>query len=364
MFDRNLFTEILWAVVIVVTAVILAWLLSYASRIIKRRLTVDKRTDTLSVAIDSVIIPIAILIVVEGIVLALMSVSYLESWQEGLKKACIGAVIVVATYGLARITSSLTTRYLARLKRYSTRPLDLSVAMFLKRTIQILIYAIGLLLLLDYLGIPISPLIASLGIGGLAVALALQPTLSNFFAGTQVVSDRVARIGDFIEIDEKTRGYVTDIGWRSTRIRTPYNNIVIIPNSILASSQVSNYNMPNTAVAVRVDCGVSYSSNLSRVRELALEVASEIVESRDEAVKTFEPAFGFDNFGDSNVVFWIWMQAKDRLSSFNLKSELIIRLHERFQQEKITINYPVRVTYLKWPEETKPGIVTNMEKQA
>lgn len=364
MFDRNLLIETLWAVAIVVTAVILAWLISYASRIIKRRLANKKGAGTFSVAIDGAAIPLVILIVVEGIVLALMSISYLESWQDGLIKACIGAIIVVATYGIARISSSMITRYLTRLKERSARPLDLGVAMFFKRITQIVIYAVGLLLLLDYLGVPISPLIASLGIGGLAVALALQPTLSNFFAGTQVVSDRVARIGDFIELDDRIRGYVTDIGWRSTKIRTPYNNIMIIPNSILANSQVTNYNMPNTAVAVKVDCGVSYSSNLSRVRELALEVASEIVASRDEAVKTFEPGMGFDNFGDSNVVFWVWIQAKDRLSSFNLKSELIIRLHQRFQQENITINYPVRVTYLKWPDDAMDEIKKNVGKKA
>jgi small-conductance mechanosensitive channel len=100
------------------------------------------------------------------------------------------------------------------------------------------------------------------------------------------------------------------------------------------------------------------------VRELALEVASEIVATRDEAVKTFEPGMGFDNFGDSNVVFWVWIQAKDRLSSFNLKSELIIRLHQRFQQENITINYPVRVTYLKWPDDATEEIMKNVKKQA
>jgi len=364
MFDRNLLTEILWAVAIVVSAIILAWLISHASRMIKRRLPAKKGTGTLSVAIDNVIIPVVVLIIVEGIILALMSVSYLDSWQEGLQKAAIGTVIIAATYGLAQISSSLITRHLIRLKERSAKPVDLGVAMFFNRIIRIVIYVIGLLLLLDYLGIPISPLIASLGIGGLAVALALQPTLSNFFAGTQVISDRVARTGDFIELDEKTRGYVTDIGWRSTKIRTPYNNIVIIPNSVLANSQVTNYNLPNTAVAVQVDCGVSYSSNLSRVRELALEVANEIIQSRDEAVKTFEPGVGFDNFGDSNVVFWVWIQAKDRLSSFNLKSELIIRLHERFQQENININYPVRVTYLKWPDDAAPEILNSLKKQA
>jgi len=182
----------------------------------------------------------------------------------------------------------------------------------------------------------------------------LQPTIGNFFAGSQVITDRVARVGDFIEINDQLRGYVTEVGWRSTRIRTPLNNIIIIPNSILANSHVINYNMPNTAVSILVSCGVSYDRDVTRVKQIALEGANDVVQNRDEAVKTFEPWVGCDNFGDSNISFGIFVQAKDRLSSFNLKNELIMSLHERFRKENITINYPVRMTYLKWAGENIP----------
>ena len=106
-----------------------------------------------------------------------------------------------------------------------------------------------------------------------------------------------------------------------------------------------------------VNCGVSYDSDLARVKQVALEVANEVIQSMDEAVQTFEPGVGFDSFGDSNVMFWIWVQAKDRLSSFSLKSELIMRLHARFKKENITINYPVRVNYLKWPPASETAVL-------
>lgn len=341
MFNGDPILEVVWSGGIFLFSVLLAWFVNYASRLAKRKLSAKKLASTLFIAIDSAVKPIATLIIIEGIILALMSITSLQSWHTGLEQARIGTIIIVATYGLVRIFGSLLTWQLTRMKEHAKKPLDLGVAMFLKRIAQMIVYAVGLLLLLDYLSIPISPLIASLGIGGLAVALALQPTLSNFFAGAQVISDRVARLGDFIELDDTTRGYVTEVGWRSTKIRTPSNNIIIIPNSILANGQVTNYNMPNTAFSISVYCGVSYDSNLAHVREVALEVANEIIEHMYEAVKTFEPWVVFDNFGESNIMFWVWMQAKDRLSSFNLKSELILRLHERFQKENITINYPV-----------------------
>jgi small-conductance mechanosensitive channel len=200
-------------------------------------------------------------------------------------------------------------------------------------------------------------MIAGLGLGGLAVALALQPTLSNFFAGTQIVSDRVVRVGDYIELDNGViRGYVTDVGWRSTRMRTPFNNLVIIPNSRLADSVITNYHGPNMELAVIVNAGVSYSSDLAHVEGIALTVAREVIQDLDEAVKTFEPWFGYEEFGESNINFWVWLQAKNRIASFRVKSELIKRLHARFDQEGITINYPVRTTFLQWAGSTQPPL--------
>jgi small-conductance mechanosensitive channel len=96
-------------------------------------------------------------------------------------------------------------------------------------------------------------------------------------------------------------------------------------------------------LAVIVESGVSYSSDLAHVEQIALSVAREIIEELPEAVKTREPWFGYDEFGDSNINFWVWLYARDRISSFRVKSELIKRLHGRFAREGITINYPVRL---------------------
>ena len=334
----------------------LAWLVNFASKYLKRKISVEKHNGLL-VTIDSSRRTIVFLVITEGILLALMTIPALQPWSSGFEKTSISLIIAGFAHGLAKITGALLAWQLLKIKERATKPIDLAAAMFLKRILQLLIYAIGILFLLDYLGIPISPLIASLGIGGLAVALALQPTLANFFAGTQIVSDRVARIGDFIEIDDQVRGYVIDVGWRSTKIRTTTNNTIIIPNSVLSNGQVINYNLPNTALTISVYCGVSYESDLVHVKQVVTEVASEIIERMDEAVKKYEPWVGFDTFGESNIVFWVCIQAKDRLSSFNLKSELIIRLHERFQKENIVINYPVRMNYLKWPSNNHRHIL-------
>jgi len=108
-------------------------------------------------------------------------------------------------------------------------------------------------------------------------------------------------------------------------------------------------------LAVIVESGVSYSSDLAQVEDVVLAVAREIIQELPEAVKTREPWFGYDEFGDSNINFWVWLYAKDRISSFRVKSELIKRLHARFAQEGITINYPVRLlTYEDSERERSP----------
>ena len=174
------------------------------------------------------------------------------------------------------------------------------------------------------------------------MALALQPTLANFFAGTYVLSDGGFAVGDYIELQGGPAGYVMEVGWRSTKMRTWLNNLVVIPNSVMADSIVTNYSGPVKAMNIMVTSGVSYDSDLQKVEDVALEVGRKLIEDSADAIKTTDAFFGFDSFGDSNIEFWVFLQARDRWGSFVLTNELIKRLQSRFKDEGIEINYPVR----------------------
>jgi len=346
--------EAAWAVGILLVSALVAWGILLGLRYGQQKLQKQAKPALSSQLLESLSRPLFLLLVFEGLILALSSLSYLATWRPVLGKAGIAVVIVLATYGLTRIGGVLLVWYLrSRTVRRRAR-IDEGLIRFLRRIMVLIIYAVGILVLLDYLEITITPIVAGLGIGGLAVALALQPLLANFFASTQIISDRIVRVGDYIELDSGVRGYVTDVGWRSTRIRTPFNNMVIIPNSRLADSVITNYYGPKMEVGVMVNCGVSYSSDLAHVENVVLTVAREVIEELEEADKTFEPWFSYEEFGDSNINFWVWLQATDRIGSFRVKSELIKRLHARFDQEGITINYPVRTTYLQWANGPQP----------
>ena len=211
-----------------------------------------------------------------------------------------------------------------------------------RRMLPVVIYGVAAMIALDSLDVSISPLLAGFGIGGLAVALAVQAPLGNFFAGTFVVTEGELKRGDFIELDGGPSGYVVEVGWRSTKIRSRFNNLVIIPNSKMVDSIVTNYYSPTPAMNVIVTCGVSYESDLAHVQEVVLDVATKVIAETADAVKTTAPFFGFSEFGDSNIDFFVFVQAKDRTATFVLKSQIIKGIHARFAEEGIDINYPVR----------------------
>ena len=342
--------EGLWASGLLVASIFIAYLVLLSMRYIRRKLEKRNKTALAPQLLQAFSKPIFLLIVLLGLLLALNSLPYLVLWRSYLEKVTVAVTIILVTYGLARSGGLLLSLYLHRKRVWQ------SLVRLVQRIAILIVSLVGLLMLMDYFGISITPLIAGLGIGGLAVALALQPTLSNFFAGAQLVLDKMVRVGDYIELDSGERGYVVDVGWRSTRVRTTFNNMMVIPNSRLIDSIITNYYGPSMELAVMVESGVSYSSDLAHVEAVSLAVAREVIEELPEAIKTREPWFAYDSFGDSNINFWVWLYATDRIAAFRVKSELIKRLHARFAQEGITINYPVRLLTYDNSKGTRPPL--------
>jgi small-conductance mechanosensitive channel len=225
--------------------------------------------------------------------------------------------------------------------------LDDTLFPIVNKVIVIILYLIAFLIILDYLGIEISPLIASLGIAGLAVALALQDTLSNFFAALYMSADKPVRKGDYIQVGTELEGYVEEIGWRSTKIRTLPNNFVIIPNAKLAQSTITNYNVPKKEMSVLVNVGVSYDSDLKKVEKITIETAKKVLKKTPGGVEDFEPFIRYNNFGDSSIDFTVILRTDEFVNKYLLTHEFIKALKEAYDKAKITIPFPIRTVYMK-----------------
>ena len=335
---------------ILVAFVILAIFLRVTLAILTKRADRDKNDRLLLVFIGSIKGPSVLLVISLGLLFAYFIIARID---EGIFTSIAGtgeyafrvwqvSAIFIATFTFSHLSDRMIKWYLGNVAGKTATTLDDTLLPIFRRVLPITVYAIGTLIAIDNLGVSISPILAGLGIGGLAVALAVQPTLSNFFAGTYVVTEGELKAGDFIELDGGPSGYVESVGWRSTKIRSRFNNLVIIPNSRMAESIVTNYFSPTPAMNVIVTCGVSYESDLEQVENIALEEAAALVKESTHSIKDMDPFFGFSNFGDSNIDFFIFLQAVDRNGTFILKSQLMKRIHSRFTAEGIEINYPVR----------------------
>ncbi|MFH1285790.1 MAG: mechanosensitive ion channel family protein [Candidatus Micrarchaeota archaeon] len=229
------------------------------------------------------------------------------------------------------------------------------------KSISLIIYVIAAVLILGKLGIELAPVLAGLGIAGLAVALALQDSLSNFFAGIYLLADRPVRVGDYIELETPNQGfvqgYIYEIGWRSTRIRTPQNNIIVIPNAKLGQNTIINFSLPTKWRSIAVEVGVDYSSDPEHVERVLLEVGKEVLTRTPGGIKDSTPLVRFADFGESSLKFKLIVRVdvEEYGTQFLVGHELRKEIVKRFRKEKITIPFPIRTLYMA-DSQKKPNV--------
>ncbi|WP_210593056.1 mechanosensitive ion channel family protein [Streptomyces sp. GESEQ-35] len=250
-------------------------------------------------------------------------------------------LILVVTIAAARMIAGLI-----RTVTQSRSGVAGSATIFVNIT-RVVVLAIGCLVVLQTLGISIAPLLTALGVGGLAVALALQDTLANLFAGIHILASKTVQPGDYIRLSSGEEGYVTDINWRQTTVRNLSNNLVIIPNGQLAGTNMTNYNRPEQDLTILLQAGVAYDSDLEHVERVTMEVIAEVMTEITGAMPDHEPAVRFHTFGDSRIGFTIILGVGEFSDQFRIKHEFIKRLHRRYREEGIRIPSPVRTVALQ-----------------
>lgn len=245
-----------------------------------------------------------------------------------------------------------TASFLGRaIRHYAERAEPTAPVPTLPQTlIRLTVLVIGIVMVLGVLGIPITPILTALGIGGLAVALALQDTLSNLFAGFYVTIGHQIRVGDYIRLESGQEGFVIDISWRTTTMRTVSSNITIVPNAKLAQSIVTNFHLPDAITQVNIAVGVSYRSDPEQVERVLLEEVKQAAAEVPNLLLNPEPIVRLANFGESALNFTLLCYVQDVSQAGLVRHELQKRLLKRFRQEGIEIPFPVRTVYLESKE--------------
>ena len=216
--------------------------------------------------------------------------------------------------------------------------------------VRITVYIIGSLIIFDRLNISIAPMLTALGVGGLAVSLALKDTLSDVFSGLHILLSKKVEPGDFVSLDSGEMGYIQNITWRNTKMLERSNNIIHIPNTKLSSAIIKNYDSGDPSFSVKIPIGVSYDSDLEKVGRIITEVSNNIHEKMDEVNKEAEPSFKFRGFGESSIDLAVYFRGNKYGDQNPIIHEFIKEIHTRFEKEGVDIPFPVR-TIIQRKEE-------------
>lgn len=303
-----------------------------------------KRTKTEfdNLIIEAVKVPSVLLCISIGLYIGLDTLEISAKYNIYLIKTVHVLIILSVTVALANLITRLFINYVER-KAVSVQSTGL-----LNTIIKIAIYLIGFIIVLHIFGVSIAPLITALGIGGLAVGLALKDTLENLFAGIHIMSEKTIRVGDFIRLETGQEGYVEDISWRTTRIRMIPNNMLVIPNSKLAQSIVVNYFLPEKRMSLQIPISVSYKEDPEKVEKILIEEVKKAAEQIEGLLSEPEPVVRFiPGFGESSLDFTIVCHIREFIDQYPIQHELRKRILKRFRQEGIEIPYPQRVVWLK-----------------
>lgn len=198
-----------------------------------------------------------------------------------------------------------------------------------------IVWVVGALSLLATLGISIAPLLTALVVGGLAVGLALQPTLENAFSGIQLVTSRQIQPGDFIRLDTGDEGVVLDVTWRNTTIHKVTNDVVIVPNSVLARASVTNFTSVDPEFVLVVPVSFASAGDPDEVERITLEVARGVVADVEGAVPDSEPGCRFAELTPPAAVLNVTIRCRSYVDRIPVRHELIRRLAKQFAEQGV-----------------------------
>jgi small-conductance mechanosensitive channel len=304
---------------------------------------------TVALFLRSIRLPSILWCFVLGLFAAIEMVELPPRLATQLQTLLQAAIIVSVTITAAGVLASLAAAAGER------RAVGLGVTGLVRTAVRGTIWLIGLLVLLDAVGVQITPLLTALGVGGLAVALALQDTLSNLFAGVHLLADKPIRVGDYVRIADTIEGHVVDVGWRSTRVRTLQHNVVVVPNKRVAESIVTNYDMPERRMGMLLPVSVAYASDPDRVEQVLVDEAHKASAEVAGLLPEPAPQARLVGFGAYSLDFALVCQVASFVDQYIVQHELRKRILRRFREEGIDIPYPVRTIEVRGPDGERPS---------
>jgi small-conductance mechanosensitive channel len=293
---------------------------------------------------DSLRGPIFIWSLIAGIYFATESMDLPDRSTRLIERTLLILTILSLTMMASRLAGNLIRFYGSRVQG------AMPVTTLTQNLAQLLIALVGILVLLHQLGVSVTPILTAFGVGGLAVALALQDTLSNLFAGFYVSVAGQVRPGDYIKLNTGEEGYVSDITWRSTTMRAATNSLIIVPNAKLAQAIVTNYFLPERRLSLSIPVSVSYNSDPDHVERVLLDTVTAAAADVPGLLSDPAPSVQLiPGFGDFALRFTVNFSVTEFVAQAPVQHELRKRILRRFQAERIEMPFPTQSVQIQNP---------------
>ena len=338
-----------YSLTILIVFYILSKLAVFLSQRVILRLTKKTKTEIDDLIIKKTNKQVSIILLLVGFRLALFPLGIKQNILDILENFISSIIIIMVTYIIIAVFDVLIDSWCRKMAARTGSPFENELVPIFHRFSRIFISIVGLLLILPIWGIQIGPLLASLGIAGIAIAFAIQNTLGNIFGGISLILDKSIKVGDKIKLDQDTMGTVVDIGLRSTKIKTWDNELVIIPNGKLADSRVLNFMHSDPTARIVIEFGVEYGSDTAKVKEVILHTLSKI----PQVLKEPEPKVMMTDMSDFalkfKAVFWVG----NFDIKFDTKALATEEIYSALRKAGIGIPFPTRTVYIADKEKKK-----------
>lgn len=263
-----------------------------------------------------------------------------------LQKGLLAAAIASGTLIVARLSVGFV-RYFTETKGAG------NLTSLFEMLTQIVIFTFGVLIILQSLGIAITPLLTALGIGGVSLGLAFQSTLTNFLSGLNLATSNKISIGNYIQLDSGEEGYVMDIAWRHTILQDIRDNMVVVPNTRILNNVFKNYGLPSKEALIVLEVGISYNTDLDKAEHIALDVANQVMNEVEGGVPNSDPWIRYKEFGYFAITMTVYLRIREYLDHLIVRHEFIKRLHRRFREENIELPFPIKSAFIPMPVNNK-----------
>ncbi len=341
---------ILVSVVLLVTLFFAKYLLGFLFKFLYKTSKRGESENFASLFFKKIKTPITTLVCVMGLYLAAMVIITQKGSLIILNRAA--AVAFWATVFWLILNTFDVFFAFAETKLSKKSIAAASLINFLRKVVKTIVIVIALLSILDNMGANVNAILASLGIGGMALAFASQDTIANFFGSVSIIIDRPFIVGDWIKT-LSYEGNVEVIGFRSTRVRTFDKTLVTIPNSILAKESVENFSRMPTRRVVDV-IGLTYSTTAKQLEDIIPEIRTTILSV--EGVDPFSVSARFDSFGASSLNIKIIYYTKKINYDFHtdVKSKVNFAIMKLIADRGLSFAFPSTSVYV----ESMPGSAT------